>query len=118
MDFQTITGKSHGRHYLGFLKADVDNLGSIFAFELRGVGDARWDTPSRIAGMSRQLDLFFTGWIEHLLEVDFADCYCVFSGGDDLFIIGPWNQILDFALRLNQGLGLEAHIPRKGIETG
>ena len=100
MDFQTIAGKSRGRHYLGFLKADVDRLGEIFAFGLRGTGNDRWDTPSRIATMSRQLDLFFTGWVEHLLEKEFTDCYCVFSGGDDLFVIGPWNRILDFVSRL------------------
>lgn len=101
MDFLAIANRAHGRRYLGFLKADVDNLGGIFAFGLRGEkGDEQWDTPSRIATLSRQLDLFFTGWVEHLLETEFQDCYCVFSGGDDLFIIGPWNQTIDFATRL------------------
>lgn len=102
IDFQEIAEKSHGRKYLAFLKADVDNLGGIFTFGLRGK-EERWDTASRIASMSRQLDLFFTGWIEHLLESDeFKECYCVFSGGDDLFIVGPWNKILEFASRLNE----------------
>lgn len=101
MDFQEIAGNAYGRDYLGFLKADVDRLAEIFAFGLRGTKD-RWDTPSRIATLSRQLDLFFTGWVEHLLETEFQDCYCVFSGGDDLFIIGPWNRILDFATKLRE----------------
>ncbi len=110
--FKDLAAKSVGRPYLGFLKADVDNLGSIIAFGLRGTKgrdgfhphdlNNRLDTPSRLATLSRQLDLFFTGWVEHLLETKFRDCYCVFSGGDDLFVIGPWNSILEFATSLHE----------------
>ena len=28
---------------------------------------------------------------------EFKDIYTVFAGGDDLFLIGPWNKIVDFA---------------------
>jgi CRISPR-associated protein Csm1 len=100
LDFGEIAENSTGRKYLAFLKADVDNLGKTFAFGLKDR-----DSVSRLTTLSRQLDLFFTGWVEHLLEKDFKDCYSVFSGGDDLFIVGPWNRILDFASILRRNFG-------------
>ena len=32
----------------------------------------------------------------------YLDCYAVFSGGDDLFIVGPCGQILDLTLAFRQ----------------
>lgn len=102
LDFERMGEKSKGRPYLGFLKADVDNLGSVLAFGLRGNGSGGRDTVSRLATLSRQLDLFFTGWVQHRLEVDFPDCYSVFSGGDDLLLVGPWDQVLELATMLRE----------------
>jgi CRISPR-associated protein Csm1 len=31
----------------------------------------------------------------------YNNIYTVFAGGDDLFLIGPWNSIIDFAFHLN-----------------
>ena len=101
LTFEEIAAKAHGRRLLGFLKADVDNLGETFAFGLQWQGRRR-DTVSRIATLSRMLDLFFSGWIERLLSTEFQLCYTVFSGGDDLFVIGPWDQILDLAKRVRE----------------
>ncbi|MCX6021082.1 MAG: hypothetical protein NTZ05_05030 [Chloroflexi bacterium] len=95
LDFREIAAKSKGRELLGFLKLDVDRLGETFAFGLRGA-----DSLARLATLSRTLDLFFSGWVEHLLETEFADCYAVFSGGDDVFVVGPWDQTLRLARRI------------------
>lgn len=122
LDFKQIAEKSPGRHYLGFLKADVDRLGEIIAFGLRGKEnaiDGRRDTISRLSTLSRQLDLFFTGWVEHLLEAEFKDCYAVFSGGDDLFLTGPWNNIIEMATRLQQDFTqYTCHNPKITLSTG
>lgn len=98
--FDCLANISRGRKLLGYLKADVDYLGSLFVF---GLKDDKNDlnSISRIATMSRMLNLFFAGRVEQLLDIDFTGCYCVYSGGDDLLIIGPWDQIVDLAVKIN-----------------
>lgn len=101
--FECIAHRSRGAELLGFLKADVDNLGKTFVFGLRRVENSI-DTISRITTLSRMLDLFFSGWVEHLTSSDFKDCYTVFSGGDDLFLVGPWDQMPLLAERIRTDL--------------
>ncbi len=58
---------------------------------------------SRLANLSRQLNNFFTIFLPYTLKTDakFKNIYTVFTGGDDLFLIGPWNTIIDFAQFIN-----------------
>ncbi len=86
-------GKCHGIEALGVLKADVDNLGMLFGC---GLSDNRF-TISRLATVSRQLNSFFALYVPHALQGSFYDVYTVFAGGDDLFLIGPWNRMADLA---------------------
>ena len=87
-------------------------------------------TVSRFLTMSRMIELFFSGWItaimttdkarmvEELLsmggvdrtrfetylrrpEIDFGNIYTVYSGGDDLVLVGPWETMIVFAIYLN-----------------
>jgi CRISPR-associated protein Csm1 len=53
-----------------------------------------YDTAAHLAALSRELDLFFSGWMQHQLsQVEkFQPFYTVFSGGDDLFLVGPWDR--------------------------
>ncbi len=85
---------------LGVLKADVDNLGKLITCGLR----QDRITISRIATLSRQLNNFFSVYLPHLLQsrTEYQNIYTVFAGGDDLFLIGPWNRIIDLSLELNQ----------------
>mgnify|MGYP001573068735 CR=1 FL=1 len=86
-----------GIEALGVLKADVDNLGSVFTCGLKR------QSLSRLATMSRQMNHYFAIYLPYLFSTkeEFKDIYTVFAGGDDLFLIGPWNRIIDFALFLN-----------------
>ena len=95
---QTDTDKYVGVQALGVLKADVDNLGLLMACGLRD-SDL---TLSRLATLSRQLNNFFTVYLPHLLKTEpaFQNIYTVFAGGDDLFLIGPWNAIIQVLRRL------------------
>ena len=83
---------------LGILKADVDQLGALMACGL----PKKQATISRMAALSRQLDSFFSVYLPHLLRDDPELCnvYTVFAGGDDLFLIGPWNKMTRLTLRL------------------
>ncbi len=86
--------KLKGSDYLGVLKADVDYLGTIFSEGFKKDGK---DTGSiaKTAALSRMLDYFFTGWLQK--EIEGKSIYTVFSGGDDLFLIGAWNEIIELA---------------------
>ena len=99
LTFGEIANAADGQKLLGFLKADVDRLGELFIFGLKRK-DVSFDTISRQATLNRLLDMFFTGWLESLLNSEFKNCYTVFSGGDDLFFVGPWNEIISLAGRI------------------
>lgn len=88
-----------GLEAIAVLKADVDNLGSIFSV---GLPDSRQNL-SKLASLSRQLNNYFTIYIPFLIStnIDFKNIYTVFSGGDDLFLIGPWNKIIMLAEHIN-----------------
>jgi len=96
--FKCIAAQAQGYKTLAYLKADVDDLGKIFAFGL----PRELRTISRIATLSRMLDLFFAGWVENTIESEFNSIYTVYSGGDDLLLIGPWDGIIKFAAKLNR----------------
>jgi len=84
-----------GTEALGVFKADIDDLGLLLGC---GISQERL-TLSRLATLSRQLNNFFTIYLPSFLsrEKSYQGVYTVFAGGDDLFLIGPWNRIIDLA---------------------
>lgn len=88
---------------LGIMRMDVDNLGAVFAFGLKEIDKKeRKYTPSRVATLSRELNWFFTGYINELAKE--FDIYIAYSGGDDVFVVGNWYQIIKFANKLRKEL--------------
>lgn len=108
--------KEIGIEALGVLKADIDNLGELFD----EVSKVRRNTSSiednevleilkggsisRLVTFSRMIDSFWTIWLPEELAKNplFHNIYTVFSGGDDLFLIGKWDKIIDFAFFLKE----------------
>lgn len=97
LNFTDKSDKFTGIEALGVLKADVDNLGLIFACGLKR------NSLSRLATLSRQMNHYFSVYLPYILSTkdEFKNIYIVFGGGDDLFLIGPWNRVVDFAIFLN-----------------
>ncbi|MBW2102777.1 MAG: type III-A CRISPR-associated protein Cas10/Csm1 [Deltaproteobacteria bacterium] len=93
-------GKARGVDALGILKADMDQLGLLMACGL----EEQRQTISRSATLSRQVNHFFSLYLSHLLNTDqrFRCVYTVFAGGDDLFLIGPWNRAFELSLVLGE----------------
>ncbi|HSV95461.1 MAG TPA: type III-A CRISPR-associated protein Cas10/Csm1 [Spirochaetota bacterium] len=79
-----------GVDLLAYIKIDVDNLGNIFGF---GIDEL---SVSRYVSLSRMLHLFFNLVVKNILVERFPEFYTVLSGGDDLFVIGPWDRCTDF----------------------
>jgi CRISPR-associated protein Csm1 len=86
--------KLRGKPMLGILKADVDRLGYIFSI---GMGERM--SISRYSTLSRMIDTFFSAYLNNLLESnnEYRDTYTVYSGGDDLFLVGEWKAIISLA---------------------
>ena len=101
LTFDEIGALASGSKRLAVLKADVDNLGYLFADGMRE-GTRHYGTISRVSAMSRMLELFFSGYVGALLEKKFSQVYSVFSGGDDLFLIGPWDVMPEMALFIQE----------------
>lgn len=87
--FEEIARMAAGRPYLAYLRVDADRIGQQFHAL---AGDA-----CRIWGLSRLLDGAFSSAVQDLIRSSYPSIYPVYGGGDDLFVIGPWNKILDFA---------------------
>ena len=88
---------------LGIMRMDVDNLGSVFSFGLKELReDEKKYTPSRVANLSRELNWFFTGYINELARK--FEIYIAYSGGDDVFVVGNWYKIVKFANELRKEL--------------
>lgn len=112
---------STGAKYLGALMLDADRMGEAFATGFRDEKSGQdHSSPSRIASLSRTLELFFAGEVLELIRNPktyqqrlgwdeptarekarrYPLIYSVYAGGDDLFLLGPWDALLEFALDL------------------
>ncbi len=82
---------------MAVLRMDVDNLGQIF---IKGFGDN--NTISRITQLSFMMDFFFSGLINKIIsENEWKDSVSIiYSGGDDLFLVGDWNIICECGLKI------------------
>jgi CRISPR-associated protein Csm1 len=88
--FESLAKRASGRNYLGYLRIDADRIGVQFS-NLGG-------QPRRVWGLSTLLDTAFGVSVVNLIRSTYPNLYPVYGGGDDLFVIGPWNDALDFAL--------------------
>jgi len=101
--------ESTGIKRIAVLRMDVDNLGQAFVkgFEKESE-DAeiryRYCTLSRFAAFSRQLSMFFKYYINMILDENKNRknrVSVVYSGGDDVFLIGAWEEVIKSALKIN-----------------
>ena len=76
-------------------------------------GEEKYVTLSRTAALSRQLSLFFKCYINQILEKGESRCLgqagkrkaaIVYSGGDDIFLVGAWNDIIESFVDIRKAL--------------
>ncbi len=89
MEFTDIAESSEGTQKLGVVRGDVDNLGNIFS---KGLGEKT--TLGRISQLSFLLKHFFSSTANLIFPAHNQE-FIVYSGGDDFFVIGPWNRLID-----------------------
>ena len=94
---EAVDEGGRGKRFLSYVKIDVDSLGSLIN---EGMDESEYSV-SRFSTLSRTLHHFFNMHVYSLLSRKFKDAYTVLSGGDDLFVILPWNQALLFVSMLS-----------------
>ena len=112
--FEVFAEEAKGINRIGILRADVDNLGYAFVAGFDNPENHnRYVTLSRTATLSRQLSLFFKLYINYILKkggysmeggkvCQPRNATIVYSGGDDLFIVGAWNEVVELAVDLRR----------------
>jgi len=113
--FEELADCSKGVPRIGVLRADVDNMGAAFVsgFIRENAKDNKYKylTLSRTATLSRSLSIFFKYYLNDLLAGSEASLLApagnhnivvVYSGGDDMFLVGAWNEVLSAALDIRR----------------
>ena len=95
-----LADAASGIRRIAVCRMDVDNLGKAFisGFEQNSsMPEKRYQyvTLSRTAAFSRQMSLFFKYYINSIL--DGLQVTIVYSGGDDVFLVGAWDAVIDAA---------------------
>lgn len=112
--FEHLQDAAKGIARLGVLRMDVDNLGWLFSQgfrrkDLKTQQEVNNATLSRVASVSSALSCFFEGWIGEIcreINRNASDAgqtepiYTIYSGGDDLFIVGAWSELPGLAKRI------------------
>ena len=119
--FSGLAKAAQGSDLIGCLRMDVDNSGDFFSkctLNL-GVGIAA------SSNLSRSLNLFFKGYLNQICSMNLGaelpgtdypiditnekehkktsgrDVSIVYAGGDDLFIVGAWDDVAELAFDIN-----------------
>lgn len=87
--FEKMCENEDGLERLGVLRMDVDDLGAKFQEY------ARTQSLEAYSQLSRELDNFFKTEVSKLCED--KDCYLLYGGGDDLFVVGQWTDVIALA---------------------
>ncbi len=119
--FDDIAKNSKGSNLIGILRMDVDNLGKIFSegllnynhkqnYKRKDFGNDKsrekfnFYSIGRITTLSSQLIMFFSLCIEDILSKEkYRDkIIIVYSGGDDLFLLGEWQVMPSISIEINK----------------
>lgn len=113
---EDLANLATGTKKLAVLRGDIDNLGQAFTSGFRRENkDEYVISLSRTATLSRKLSVFFKNHINTILESsDFSltgkekgsprAVSIVYSGGDDVFFLGAWDEVIGAAVDLQRAL--------------
>ena len=113
--FSGLAKAAQGSDFIGCLRMDVDNFGDLFSRKLVDPSIAA------ISNLSRSMNLFFKGYLNQICGMELGDLgkenhplnitgeckpngrdvSIVYAGGDDLFIVGAWDDIAELAFDIN-----------------
>jgi len=110
LDFDGLSKRAAGVSRLAVLRMDVDNLGETFRSGL----PENMRSFDRYASLSRAFTTFFKIVVPLILAGGYENSLClmgekheraatvVYSGGDDLFVVGAWSDVLELAVDIRR----------------
>jgi len=93
-------GVTRGIKRLAVLRLDVDNLGAAFMAGFSEQAAGSYNTLARSAVFSQQMSLFFKFHINQFAKD--KNLTIIYAGGDDVFAIGSWQDVIDFSVDIRQ----------------
>lgn len=130
LDFKALVEKccngKNGIKRLGVLRADVDNLGAAFIsgfVDYDSKDPLKYATFSRYADLSRDMTMFFKLAVDKICQGSLRgadgngikqfnifgidklpqrNVHVVYSGGDDMFLVGAWDDLLEVAVDIRE----------------
>lgn len=85
---------------LAVVRLDVDDLGAAFMAGFSYQDGGKFNTLARSATFSRSMSLFFKVYINQFAKE--KKLSIIYAGGDDVFAIGSWQDIIEFTVCLRQ----------------
>ena len=85
---------------LAVVRLDVDDLGAAFMAGFSYQDSGKYNTLARSATFSRSMSLFFKVYINQFAKE--KKLSIIYAGGDDVFAIGSWQDIIEFTICLRQ----------------
>lgn len=96
--FNQIASDAMGIKNIGVLRMDVDNLGFVM---VKGLKNRNLAATS---ALSTAIEIFFSGHINNICrDIERKrpeSMYIIYSGGDDLFVIGAWDLMIPLAEKI------------------
>ena len=85
---------------LAVVRLDVDDLGAAFMAGFSYQDGGKYNTLARSATFSRSMSLFFKVYINQFAKD--KKISIIYAGGDDVFALGSWQDIIAFTINLRQ----------------
>lgn len=114
--FSGLAKAAQGSELIGCMRMDVDDSGKLF-YQASHLGIAA------LSNLSRSMNLFFKGYLNEICSMKLGDfgkkgfpvditgaksektngrnVSIVYAGGDDLFIVGAWDDVAELAFDIN-----------------
>lgn len=96
VDFEDLAKKSCGETAIAVIKADVDNMGNFIKHSDVTQSFINFDT------FSKGINNFFSLYVPRKMKEKFENSYTVFAGGDDMLIVGSYDQMIELAVFVRQ----------------
>ena len=121
VSFSGLAKAAHGSSLVACLRMDIDNSGDFFSQGASNLGLGIAESSN----LSRYMNLFFKGYLNQICNLELGNLdnkhyplnvtgkckengrnvSIVYAGGDDLFIVGAWDDVAELAFDINACFG-------------
>lgn len=133
-EFTDLARAACGRQLLAAMRLDADNAGMLISEGLKEAPDL-----ASVGALCRQLNQFFTRYLDYICQGDLSawagkvtpcriadenstalrSVVIVYSGGEDLFLVGAWSEVVEVAFEMQQAYKLfTAENPDMDLSAG